>query len=165
MFDRCAFCTTTHPAEKEDEEGTQPKDCEASHAETHHHAACEGDFQTLAQARASGLGGANVGLGGDAHADVACECREHGADDKCNDDEPVCGFHHGRHEAKERASHHDENREDAILSAQKGEGAFVNVLGDFAHTSIAGALLAHPCGLDGHDNEAENGQTWNEVEQ
>ena len=39
----------------------------------------------------------------------------------------------GVYEAKERASHHDENREDAILSDQKGEGAFVNVLGDFRH--------------------------------
>ena len=104
-------------------------------------------------------------MGGDAHADVAGERREHSTDDKRDHDEPVGGFHHGRHEAEKGTRHHDEHREDAVLCAQEGEGAFVNVLSDFAHTGFAGALLAHPRGLDGHDNEAENGQTWNEVEQ
>ena len=96
---------------------------------------------------------------------LPAKCREHGTDDKRDHDEPVGGFHHGRDEAKEGACDHDEHREDAVLRAQKGQGTFVNVLGDFAHTSFSGALLAHPCGLNGHDNEAENGQTWNEVEQ
>ena len=165
MVHRGAFCSTAHPTKEKDEKGTQTEDCKAGHAEAHHHAAREGDFQALAQARASRLGGAHVGLGGDAHAYVACKCREHGTDDKRDNDEPVGGFHHGGHKAKEGSCHDDEHREDAVLSAQKSEGAFVNVLRDFAHTSFADTLLAHPCGLDGHDNEAENGQTWNEVEQ
>ena len=71
-----------------------------------------------------------------------------------------CGFHHrGRGLGRPATT---TNTARMRYSALKGEGAFVNVLSDFAHTGFAGALLAHPRGLDGHDNEAENGQTWNE---
>ena len=165
MVHRSAFCTAAHPTKKEDEKGTQPKHRKACDAEAHHHAACEGDFQSLAQACAGGLGGANVGLCGDPHANVSGKCREHGTDYKCHHDEPMGGFHHGRDEAEECACDDDEHGQNAVFRAQEGQGAFVNVLGDFAHAGFAGALLANPSGLNGHDDQSKDGQARYEVEQ
>ncbi len=155
----------THPTEKENEEGTQSENCEASNTEPHHHASSEGDFEAFTQTRPRCLGRADIGLGCDAHANVACECREHGTNDKCDYNEPVSRFNHGRYEAQQGACNDHENRKDAVLRTQECQCTFMNVLGDFAHSSFAGTLLAHPSGLNGHDNEAYDGQTWYEVKQ
>ena len=74
-------------------------------------------------------------------------------------------FHHGGDEAEESAGDDDEHREDAVFCAQKGQSAFVNVLGDFAHAGFASALLANPSGLNGHDDQSKDGQARYEVEQ
>ena len=77
----------------------------------------------------------------------------------------MSGFHHGRDQAQESACEHNEHSEDAVFGAQERQSALMNVLSDFAHAGFSGALFAHPCGLNGHDDQAENGQTWNEIEQ
>ena len=84
---------------------------------------------------------------------------------KGHHDEPVRGFHHGGDEAEEGAGDDDEHGQDAVFRAQEGQGAFVDVLGDFAHAGFAGALLANPSGLNGHDDQSEDGQARYEVEQ
>ena len=160
-----AFCATAHPVQKKDEEGTQPEDRQAGHTKAHDHAAGERHLQSFTEAGACGLCGADVGLCGDAHADVSGKCGEHGTDHESHHDEPVCGFHHGGDEAEECAGDDDEHGQNAVFRAQEGEGAFVNVLGDFAHARFAGALLANPSGLNGHDDQSEDGQARYEVEQ
>ena len=161
----CTSSVTAHPTQKKDEENAQSEDCETGHTEAHHHASCKGDFQTLAQARACGLRGAYVGLGRNAHANVSCQSRKNSADDKGHDDEPVRGFHHGGNKAQEGACHDDEDGQDAVFRAQKRQSSFVDVLCDFTHSGRARVLFAHPSRLDGHDDQAENGQCWYEVKQ
>ena len=93
------------------------------------------------------------------------KCGEHSTDHEGHHDEPVRGFHHGGDEAEEGASDDDKHRQDAVFSAQEGQCAFVDVLGDFAHAGFARALLADPSGLNGHDDQSEDGQARYEVEQ
>ena len=86
------------------------------------------------------LCGTDIGLGGDSHADVACQCGEHGTDDKRNHDEPVRGRHQHGHHPEQGSSNHNENGEDAVFSTEEGEGTFVDVLGDGTHLLLTGAL-------------------------
>ncbi len=63
-----------------DEADREPEDAEADDAETHHRAAGEGDLERGAQPLARGVGGADVGLGRDPHADEAGERGAEGAE-------------------------------------------------------------------------------------
>ena len=104
----------------------------------------KGHFQGLRQTGAGSLRGANIGFGRDSHADVSSECRKHGANHKCDHDEPVRGFHQVRHETQKGTCDHNENGENAIFSTQKGQRPFVDVPGDFDHAVITGVLGLDP---------------------
>ena len=154
---------TGEEVQEEDEQDAQAKDRKAGDAEAHDHAAGEGDLQGVSQARAGSLCGADVGFGGDAHADVARERGEHSTDDKGDDDEPVGRRHEHGHHAQQGTGDHHEDGQNAVLRAQEGEGTLVDVLGDRAHLLLTSVLGADPAGLDEHVNEADDGQGGHEV--
>ena len=165
LVHRGAFCTAAHPSKKKDEEGTQSKDSKARTPRPITMPPVKDTFKpslklvraawvvrTLACAamRMPMLPASAENTAPITKATTMNQWVVSTMEDTRPSRAPATTTNHGQ---------------DAVLGAQEGEGAFVNVLCDFAHTSFAGALLAHPCGLNGHDNEAENGQTWNEVEQ
>ena len=143
--------------EKQDEQGAESEDRQAGYAQSHDHAACEADLQAFAQAGASRLCCADVGLCRDAHSDVTGQCGEDRTNDESDNDKPVGGFDHAGHQTEQCSGDYHEDGEDAVLRAKEGEGAFVNVVGDFSHSGFAGVLLANPSSLHGHDEQSQDG--------
>ena len=67
------------------------------------------------------------------------------------------GRYNGRYKPEQCSGDYHENGEDAVLRAKEGEGAFVNVVGDFSHSGFAGILLANPSSLHGHYEQSQDG--------
>ena len=106
------------------------------HGEAHDGAGGERHAQALIQAVAAGVGGAAVGLGGDAHAHEAREAGEEAAGQEGEGHEPgqqTAGCHdaqHHDHAGKEDAHH-------GVLPLQVRVGALADGAGDLAHQRSA----------------------------
>ena len=123
-------------------------DRDIEQAKTHHGEAHDGTGrerhpQTLVQAVAAGVGGAAVGLCGDAHAHKAAEAGEEAAGQEGKGHEPgqqPTGSHDDQHH--DHAG--EENTDDGILPPQVGVGALADGTGDFAHQRGALLKAQHP---------------------
>ena len=88
--------------------------------------------QTAVQAGAAGIGGAAVGLGGDAHADEAGKTGEEAAGDERKGYEPGKQTE-GSHGTQDNEHAGKENGYNGVLALQIGVSAFTDGCGNFLH--------------------------------
>ena len=123
----------------------KPQHTEAHHAHSHHRAAAKGDVQRGGEARARGVRGADVGLGGHFHSDIAGERGARGSHHKGKRDERarVAAL---RCQGQQYCHADDKPRQLGIFSAQKRHRPIGDVAGDAFHTVGARVLPRHPLG-------------------
>ena len=108
------------------------------HGEAHDGAGGERHAQALIQTVAAGVGGAAVGLGGDAHAHKAGQAGEEAAGQEREGHEPRQQLA-GRHNAQHHDHADEEHAYHGVLPLQVGVGALADGAGDLAHQR--GALV------------------------
>ncbi len=125
---------------------------ETDNAHAHDGAAGEGDRQSLVHAAGSGcVCGTDVGLGGNIHADVACEDGKQRAEQ-----EAQCGDPTAKAEADGYKQNYDEDREDLILRKKESLRAVVDCGRDFLHAVGTCVLLGDECYLVESKQQSDN---------
>ena len=158
---------------------------EAGHGEAHDGATLEGDAEAGTEALAAGVGGADVGLGGDVHAEPARGGGEEGSEQDADDQEEaaeevellhggvaevvgVVGGHGAEGADLERAKEdakdggHDQHKggKVGVLGLEEGAGTVRHVLGDGAELGLvvsAGGLLHDERGEGTHEDSSDDG--------
>ena len=125
---------------------------EADNAHAHDRAAGEGDRQSLVHAACAGcVCGADVSLGGNVHADVACEDGK-----QCADQEAQRGSPAAEAEADGDKQNYDEDREDLVLRKKESLRAAVDCGRDFLHALGTCVLLGDECNLVESKQQSDN---------
>ena len=139
---------------RQDIDETAAEQAETHHAHAHDRAAREGDRQRAVHAALlRRLRRADVGAGGDLHAEEAGQDREERAEDEADGRHPV------DEEADQQQQRRDEDREDLVLGLQKGVRALGDGGCDLLHVGRAGAGLRDEGGFPrGEKQRAEREQ-------
>ena len=112
---------------------------ETNDAHAHDRAAGEGDGKSLVHAaRTSRVRGADIGLGGDVHADIAGKDGEQGAAEEAYRGDPAVLT---KEQADSQEEDDDEDRKDLVLRKEESLRAFVDGGGDFLHAVCTCVLL------------------------
>src|SRR5439155_13233577 len=99
------------------------------------------ELERLGHALARRLRDARVRLRRDPHADEPRERREERADDEADRGEPPERVARPEaHAEEDEGEEHGEDRDDAILQLEEGEGALADGLLDLLHARVAGAV-------------------------
>ena len=119
--------------EEHDDRGTEQAQAHGGHADRA--AGAEGDLHAgvAAVLPTGGRGDADVGLGGQAHAQVADQGGEDGADDEEDRASPADGRRVGGQQEEEPEDEHDEDAERLELAREVGLGAFLHGSADLLH--------------------------------
>ena len=152
--------------EENDEEGTDAEHGQTGHAESHHGTAAKGDLQGLGEGGLCGLGGADVRLGGDLHAEESREGGEETADHKAGHDQDArVGGHlrNLREDAETGTRDHHVHAEDPVFGLEEGHGPLGNVGCDSRHLGIAGILLGDPTRKDRPVHQGDESQDGDEI--
>ena len=135
----------------DDVENACAEKTETDDAHTHDGAAGEGDGESLVHSVLSGVCGTDVSLGGNVHADVACENGKHRTADEAAGGDPVA-------ETETDSNEKDYNKDDKdlVLGEQEGTGAITDTAGNFLHAVVACVLLAYIDDLVDSEKQSED---------
>ena len=123
----------------------------------------------MLQTRAGRLRGADIGLGGDLHPDVAGCGRKDRTDKKGDRNDPMRVDLSAIHLVdrsgicKQSSGDHGENAEHAPFGLKKCHGTRGNKTGKFLHLRFAGFLFADPGRFKCHYQQAEEAQCGHKV--
>ena len=139
-----------HAEDHVDDEQAEQR--EAADAQTHDRAALKGNLEGLAEVlgHARGVGHADVGVGGDAHADEAGAFAHRSADEEGQ------GAFPGDQDAQGEDDEDGDDADDLQLILDEGIRAFTDLLGDFLHAGSALFQL-----LDGREVDRGESQCSN----
>ena len=138
---------------------------EADDRHAHDGAAGERHVQRRGQADSGRRRRSHVGVGRDLHADPAGRCRKGRTDDEGTCNLPTPGRVAVVGESENRGDRDHEHRQDAVLSSEEGERAFLNLGGDLDHVRIAGILFGNPTRLHPGEEKGEHARGGHCVDQ
>ena len=143
----------------DDVENACAEKTETDDAHTHDGAAGEGDGESLVHSVLSGVCGTDVSLGGNVHADVACENGKHRTADEAAGGDPVA-------ETETDSNEKDYNKDDKdlVLGEQEGTGAITDTAGNFLHAVVACVLLAYIDDLVDSEKQSEDRHNWGQID-
>ena len=112
---------------------------ETNDAHAHDRAAGKGDGKSLVHTACPRcVGGADIGLGGDVHADIAGKDGEQGAAEEAYRGDPAVLT---KEQADSQEENDDEDRKDLVLRKEESLSAFVDGGGDLLHAVCTCVLL------------------------